>query len=132
MLMGEVDQFVDFRLQVVDLARQKLFPRLFRSNTRSQYFHSHPSNFLQARDLGFSHVEPDGGEVLDEKGRDLIQCIVGFAEDVDVVQVGEDDMIRSECYRKAIEDGANGKGKEEGAERVSLSNALSRFDDRSV
>jgi len=51
---------------------------------------------LEWADRAFSHVQLLGGLSGLEKGLDLLEGIRGAAEDVDIIQVGEDEVIWSQ------------------------------------
>jgi hypothetical protein len=91
MLVGQVDELGNGSALAVDLLLEGLFPGGACSHTDSQ----HPGRWCGCprKRLALGRVEADGWLPLVKESQCLLKCRVVRAEDVDIVEVGQDESV---------------------------------------
>jgi hypothetical protein len=92
-LVRQVDELGDGGSLVVDLPLEELFSGGACAHAGSQHPKAVGADVLQSKHLALGGVEADGWLPVLKESQRLLKCQVVGAEDVDVVEVGQDESV---------------------------------------
>lgn len=128
MLVRELVQIVELRHLTIGLGLEENLPRLPAPHTRSQHLQPVLPDLTQADRLALGRVELDGRLSAGKERRHILHGGLVGGEDVDVVEIGEDELVGAKGGDKLGEEGTDSEGEQKGSEGVALSNALGGDD----
>jgi hypothetical protein len=96
MLVGQVDELRDGFSVVIDLLLEKPLPGTVSSHAGSHHLKAIGPDVLKSEHLSLGRVALDGWLPLTKKDKRLFKRQVIRAEDVDVVEVGQDEPVWAE------------------------------------
>jgi hypothetical protein len=83
-------------------------------------------HLLQGHSLALCHIELDRRLASCKEGVDLLEGGGVIAEDVDVIEVGQDKSVGAKAGGKVIQEGSDTQGEHQRTKRVTLADSLGR------